>query len=76
MQMKFFGSRAEAAGWADGLLSAEGGAGQYRSLVVHDAGNITLVLEQSAQQPAGGGGGGGGRCVILSQPLTCCCIIL
>eukprot|EP01051_Picozoa_sp_SAG22_P009905 SAG22_NODE_859_length_6830_cov_2.134601_2_plen_432_part_00 len=45
LQMKFFGTREDAAQWADQILSSE--QGEYRSLVVHDAGNITLVLDEA-----------------------------
>ena len=41
LQMKIFGSRAEGAAWAAEQLGAE-----FRTLLVHDAGNLTLVLEK------------------------------
>ena len=41
--MKLFSTRQEAAAWADGLLRGEGRG--YRTLLVHDAGNLTLVLD-------------------------------
>ena len=41
LQMKIFGSRAEGATWAAEQLGAE-----FRTLLVHDAGNLTLVLEK------------------------------
>jgi hypothetical protein len=43
--MKLFGTRREAAVWADGLLAVDAAGAAYRSLLVHDAGNLTLVLE-------------------------------
>ena len=45
LQMKLFGTRREAAAWADGLLAVDAAGAAYRSLLVHDAGNLTLVLE-------------------------------
>jgi hypothetical protein len=44
-QMKLFASRAEAASWALALLAAGGSPpSPPRGLLVHDAGNLTLVL--------------------------------
>lgn len=74
--MKFFGARAEAAAWADGLLRAE--QGDYRSLIVHDAGNITLVLDTVLDTAAGGSSrcrtnpsATKPRCCVLSRRSTC-----
>ena len=39
-----FSTKEEGAEWADGLLRGEEVG--YRALVVHDAGNLTLVLEE------------------------------
>ena len=42
LQMKIFPTREQGAMWANETLG-----GSYRSLLVHDAGNLTLVLDDS-----------------------------
>jgi nickel-dependent lactate racemase len=42
LQMKIFSTREEGATWANETLGSD-----YRSLLVHDAGNLTLVLDDS-----------------------------
>ena len=43
--MTLFGTRKAAAAWADELLAPDAASAPYRTLLVHDAGNLTLVLE-------------------------------
>ena len=45
LQMTLFGTRKAAAAWADELLAPDAASAPYRTLLVHDAGNLTLVLE-------------------------------
>ena len=47
LQMKIFATKEEGAAWADETLGSGSG---YRSLLVKDAGNLTLVLEDAGEK--------------------------